>query len=253
VAKDDEPRRDDPAAPEAGSEAQRPLTGRSPSIESIASALFRAARRRNAGYQRLNPEDLRRDTAVMTTRLLESITERNSASLEQYVSEVAAKRLRQGLHPLEVFGAWQAVRELLEGGTVDRAVARVPLDGVESTLISQLRGAPVRRPDAWPDGEVGLLRLQAERLAVGLALLKRGHPDVPDPHHSREPLTKRERDVISLAAAGLTTAEIAHAIKLSPATVRTYLSRAERKLGARNRAHAVALAVGMGVVLPPVA
>lgn len=253
MAKDDEPRRDDPVAPEARSEAQRPLTGRSPSIESIAAALFRTARRRNAGYQRLNPDDLRRDTAVMTTRLLESIAERSSAPLEQYVSEVAAKRLRQGLHPLEVFGAWQAVREFLEGSAVDRAAARIPLDGVESVLISELRGAPVRRPDAWPDGEVQLLRIQAERLAVGLELLRRGRPDQPGPKRVSEPLTRRERDVIALAAEGLTTAEIARSLKLSPATVRTYLSRAERKLGARNRAHAVALAVGMGLVLPPAA
>jgi DNA-binding CsgD family transcriptional regulator len=252
MATDKQPPANQPAAWEGRVEEQRPLTGRGPSVEAIGLALFRAARRRNAGYQRLNPEELRHDAAMMTTRLLESIAQRSSAPLEQYVSETAAKRLRQGLHPLEIFGAWQAARELLEGSVLERASACVALDRVELALISRLReGVSLRRPDAWPDGEVQLLRVQAERLVVGLELLKKGRPGLRGPNPLSEPLTRRERDVIGLAAKGLTTAEIARSIKLSPATVRTYLSRAERKLGARNRAHAVALAVGMGVVLPP--
>jgi DNA-binding CsgD family transcriptional regulator len=56
-------------------------------------------------------------------------------------------------------------------------------------------------------------------------------------------VTPRERDVLSLAATGMTTHEIAVALALSDLTVNTHVRNAIRKLGAHNRTHAVALAV----------
>jgi two-component system response regulator DesR len=53
------------------------------------------------------------------------------------------------------------------------------------------------------------------------------------------PLTGREREVLALAAQGLTADEIAHRLSLSPATVRNRLSRITAKVGARSRADAV--------------
>jgi two-component system, NarL family, response regulator DesR len=56
------------------------------------------------------------------------------------------------------------------------------------------------------------------------------------------PLTSRERDVLSAAADGSVNAEVAKALHLSEGTVRNYLSMAIQKTGARNRAEAVRIA-----------
>lgn len=53
------------------------------------------------------------------------------------------------------------------------------------------------------------------------------------------PLTQREREVLSTAADGATVADIAARVHLSPATVRNYLSAAIGKTQTRNRMEAV--------------
>jgi two-component system response regulator DesR len=61
-----------------------------------------------------------------------------------------------------------------------------------------------------------------------------------------DPLTDRERQVLRLAAEGLTTADVAGTLSLSEGTVRNYLSEIISKLGAKNRLEAVNLARAKG-------
>lgn len=63
-------------------------------------------------------------------------------------------------------------------------------------------------------------------------------------------LTDREREVLSLAAAGLTNSEIAKRLYMSPATARTHVSRTMTKLGARDRTQLVVIAYETGLVRP---
>lgn len=56
------------------------------------------------------------------------------------------------------------------------------------------------------------------------------------------PLSRREMDVLRLAAEGATGPEIANRLFLSPGTVRNHLSSVLTKIGARNRADAVRIA-----------
>ena len=61
-------------------------------------------------------------------------------------------------------------------------------------------------------------------------------------------LTGREQEVLQLVAAGLTNAEIAAELRLSPNTVKEHASSMFRKLGARNRADAVVRAQRLGIL-----
>jgi DNA-binding CsgD family transcriptional regulator len=54
--------------------------------------------------------------------------------------------------------------------------------------------------------------------------------------HGSEPLTRREHEVALLAAAGLTSRDIATRLYLSTRTVDTHLARVYRKLGVEGRA-----------------
>ncbi|MFB7123284.1 MULTISPECIES: response regulator transcription factor [Streptomycetaceae] len=63
-------------------------------------------------------------------------------------------------------------------------------------------------------------------------------------------LTAREREVMSMAATGLTNEEIAERMFVSPFTVRTHVHRAMSKLDARDRAQLVAIAYQTGLVPP---
>jgi len=61
-----------------------------------------------------------------------------------------------------------------------------------------------------------------------------------------DPLTDRERQVLRLAADGVSTGDVAKALGLSAGTVRNYLSEAIDKLGASNRIDAARIARGKG-------
>ncbi|WP_458689152.1 response regulator [Nocardia tengchongensis] len=72
----------------------------------------------------------------------------------------------------------------------------------------------------------------------------------PAPTAQFSELTDREREVMTLVAEGLTNAEIAERLYLSPATARTHVSRILIKLGARDRTQLVVPAYESGLVRP---
>ena len=63
-------------------------------------------------------------------------------------------------------------------------------------------------------------------------------------------LTGREREVLALVGQGLSNADIAKRLFLSPATAKTHVSRAMIKRGARDRAQLVVAAYESGLVQP---
>jgi len=74
-----------------------------------------------------------------------------------------------------------------------------------------------------------------------------------EPHPRLGDLTEREREMLSWVATGMSNAEIADALVVSPDTVRTHVSRAMVKLGARDRAQLVVFAIRSGIQPPPTA
>jgi DNA-binding NarL/FixJ family response regulator len=116
--------------------------------------------------------------------------------------------------------------------------------------------------------EPGLNELSRSAGAQG-TVLKRGRADdlievlrtvvgggsTFDPEHPQAvadegvtPLSPREREVLSLVAAGATNSEIASDLGIGEETVKTLLARAYSKLGVRRRAEAVAAAHDRGLL-----
>ena len=63
-------------------------------------------------------------------------------------------------------------------------------------------------------------------------------------------LTEREREMVAWVATGRSNDEIADLLVISPATVRTHVSRAMLKLGARDRAQLVVFGIESGLRVP---
>ena len=107
---------------------------------------------------------------------------------------------------------------------------------------------------AMESGAVGFLLKDAPaaELAVALRRVMAGER-VVDPElalsalsEGNNPLTPRERDVLTASLFGASMAEIAARLVLSEGTVRNHLSTAMQKLGAQNRMEAARLAEQKG-------
>lgn len=105
-------------------------------------------------------------------------------------------------------------------------------------------------------GARGYLRKDASRaeirVAVGQALIEPqangGDVDVEIDHAAPPALTERELEVLAGMCEGQSNAEIGRGLYLSEDTVKTHARRLFRKLGAADRAHAVAIALRRGLV-----
>lgn len=119
--------------------------------------------------------------------------------------------------------------------------------------------------NALAAGAVGFLPKNATRseLVTAIGAVARGegylHSSVTRPFLDRvgpladrslssERLTDREREVLELLADGHSTRQIAETLVLGEETVKSHLTHIYQKLGARDRVHAVALALRRGIV-----
>jgi len=115
---------------------------------------------------------------------------------------------------LTTFGRPGFLRRAMESGVSGFLVKDSPADKLAATVRRVLAGGRVIDPD-----------LAASALAEGI-----------------NPLTQRERDVLTASADGSLISEIAASLYLSEGTVRNYLSACIQKTGARNRVEALRIA-----------
>lgn len=64
-------------------------------------------------------------------------------------------------------------------------------------------------------------------------------------------LSRRELEVLSLIAEGMSTREIARALWVTEETVKSHVARVLARLGARTRAHAIAIVYREGLWAQP--
>jgi DNA-binding NarL/FixJ family response regulator len=91
---------------------------------------------------------------------------------------------------------------------------------------------------------------EARRLRPDVVLMDIHGPRTPAIHRDLTSLTPREVEVLALMGRGLSNSELAGALTLSEATVKTHVARIFAKLALRDRAQAVVLAYETGLVVP---
>jgi DNA-binding NarL/FixJ family response regulator len=78
----------------------------------------------------------------------------------------------------------------------------------------------------------------------------RDHPPTRQPAPGLDELTPRELEILRHVARGLSNAEIAQQLVLSPLTIKTHVARVLDKLNLRDRVQAVVLAYETGITRP---
>lgn len=140
------------------------------------------------------------------------------------------------------------------GGLVRAARSAHP-DLVIMVLSTYATSADVRT--AFDAGADGYLVKDAGRVELLDAVhsARRGHRllgrSVPDPGAGPGSPSPRELQVLELVASGMTNRQIASRLRLGEATVKTHLQHVCAKLGAVDRASAVAAGYRTGLLQPP--
>jgi two-component system, NarL family, nitrate/nitrite response regulator NarL len=149
-------------------------------------------------------------------------------------------RLPDMLAPEVVVG----LRELVPAARVVVFTAHGDHHGVQAALDAGAHGALLK--DAAAIDLVAALRrvLRGERVTDPRLLPS----EAGRAAQARSGLTRREYEVLRLAAQGRTNPEIAECTGLARNTVKTYLQAALHKLGARNRVEAIGKASEAGLL-----
>lgn len=152
-------------------------------------------------------------------------------------------RLPDMLAPEVVVG----LREVVPAARVVVFTAHGDHHGVQAALDAGAHGALLK--DAAAIDLVAALRrvMRGERVSDP-RMSPAGAGDANQAALARSGLTRREYEVLRLAAQGRTNPEIAESTGLARNTVKTYLQSALHKLGARNRVEAIGKASEAGLL-----
>jgi DNA-binding NarL/FixJ family response regulator len=179
-----------------------------------------------------------RETLAGDFEIHESETRDEAIGLIRDVGiDVAIVDLRRGLADGDgALHGDEAIRELCKtapgmgivahGERPERHLATAALQAGASAYVARTAGAELMSRAVW-------------------AALDQGRfvdPAVP-PSGSRGKLTRRQREILQLLADGGSTVAAARELGLSEETIKTHTKNALARLGARNRTHAVALAL----------
>lgn len=148
----------------------------------------------------------------------------------------------------------EATRRIREAAP-DTKVILITIDDSRSAISDAIQAgvSGYLLKDASPDALIDAARHAIEGNAVIHPQLTKtfieeaqaaASPDEP----KSPPLSRREREILQKVADGATTRQVASDLGISPHTVKTHLERIFEKLGANDRAQAVAIAIRQGIV-----
>ena len=151
------------------------------------------------------------------------------------VAIVDMRRGADGIQP-EPIGATEAIRWMLRsepglgivahGERAERHLASAALQAGASAFVARTASA----------------ELLEQAVQAAMEQDRFVDPAVP-PRGSRGKLTKRQREILQALANGESTTVAARELDLSEETIKTHTKNALARLGARNRTHAVAIAL----------
>jgi PAS domain S-box-containing protein len=171
----------------------------------------------------LAAESGRRTCAMCTRTLANHTSPPSSARFEITATTRAGERVRLRVLAMPAYNATDQLRIV----HLVRAISREELGREdEGATLAEFAGV-----DLHPADE-----------GVGASP---GEPRQPLHKHL---LTRREREVLQLLAGGLSTANIAAALSISPITARNHATSIIEKLGAKTRLQAVVVASRMGLL-----
>ena len=154
----------------------------------------------------------------------------------------------------------EATRQIVTGGASQTRVLILTTYDLDHYVYAALTAGAsgFLLKDVTPEHLVAAVRL----VRAGDALLAptitrrlverfaRADPNGGALHRDLASLTPREREVLTLLAGGLSNTELAGALRLSEATVKTHITRILGKLQLRDRVQAVVVAYETGLVTP---
>ena len=158
--------------------------------------------------------------------------------------------------------AWVEVAEDLakiRGASCGASVILLTAEALSPEVVAQAVQAGISSYLTKRAGPTDILGAIAVSRSSGYVLLprhvvERTRRDQPLSHPdglSRPYLTRREREILMLAAEGHTNGRIAEIMWVAGQTVKFHLSSVYRKLGVRNRAEAIEAARRLGLDLAP--
>jgi len=176
------------------------------------------------------------------------------ASIRQTRPDVALLDIRMpGLDGLTVLGEVTADPTLaatrvivLTTFALDEYVFTALSAGASGFLVKDADPAELLRAIRVVAAGESLLSPTITRRVIEQFAGRRGNPAAV--HPSLHLLTAREKEIAGWVATGASNEEIAASLVVSPATVRTHVSRAMIKLNARDRAQLVVFAIQSGLV-----
>jgi DNA-binding NarL/FixJ family response regulator len=158
---------------------------------------------------------------------------------------------------MPVMDGLEATRQLLAGETPPRVLMLTTFDLDEYVFDALVAGASgFLLKDVTPEHLLSAIHT----IARGDSLLApsvtrrlieayvRDHPPAAVPAPGLDELTAREREILVHVARGLSNAEIAERLVVSPLTIKTHVARVLDKLNLRDRVQAVVVAYETGIV-----
>jgi DNA-binding NarL/FixJ family response regulator len=218
----------------------------------------------NGGTAVALTRELRPDVVLMDLRMpeVDGLTATRRITTDPALASVHVVVLTTFDDEASVFGALRAgasgflvkdvePAELLQGVRVVARGDALLSPGVTRSLIAAFTAGSAGAAAPEPPGLTQAGPTQPEPMQAGPT---QAGPTQAGPTQAERAavaaLTSREREVVTLVAAGLSNDQIAAKLVVSPLTAKTHVSRAMTKLGARDRAQLVVFAYEHGLAKP---